>query len=473
MRKEDYTSYRDSDETRERVQRYENMQREHILRYFDVHEFEDIIDYYLTTNSLGSATEAVKIGLDQHPASLSIQVREAQVLIDRSKYDQALHLLMRLSAIESTDHEVFFMLGTVYSLKGEAKKAVKYYRRSVFLEQDEKADVAYQAGMNLMAKGKYEEAVLFIKDSLSYDPEMERPYFDLASAYEKIGELDVSEKYFRKYTDLRPYSESGWYGLAIVLSAAGRYDEAIDAYDFVLAIDEDNSPAYFNKANVLFLQQKYREAAGVYEELLEIDPDDLNALIFVAECYEELGDFSRAETHLLEAMKVDPDSPETYYGIGLLKLKKMEVKESRKMILKAISLDKENSEYWFALARTFQLEKRFDSAVNAIDRALSLDGTSEEYWLEKGIILWENGSHKEALETLERGLLNTGESAPISYRLGIFYIKVMDFDMGFYHIEHGLIYDYELYKDYLEAEPDVFSMKEVQDLIRNRDIENI
>jgi len=465
MRSERNTSYR-NDETRQRVLRYESMKKDHTLLYFDVHEFEDIIDYYLYSNSLGSATEAVKIGLDQHPSSMTIQLREAQVLIDKGKLGRSLGILRRLSFIEHSNYEVFFLMGTIFSLKGDHERALQNYDKAVSLEAEDKAGVAYQAGMNLQARDRYADAIKYLKLSLDINPVQPGIMSEIAFCYEKSGDLDKAEKYYRVFLDSEPYSERGWYGLALVLSAAEKYTEALDAYDFVLAINDDNSLAYFNKANVLFLQKKFREAAGVYAELLEFDPDDLNALLYSAECYEELGDYVKAEHFLLEARKVDPDSAEAYYGMGLILMKKGKINDSRRQLRKAISLDKENAEFWFALSRSFQIESRYDSALNAINKAVEYDSFSEEYWLQKINIQWEAGMQETALETLKYSFQKIGESALIHYKVGIMCLKASNFELGLYHVEQGLILDYNLHTEVFEPEIKIFSSKEIQSLVK-------
>ena len=84
MRSDDNTFYREDDHSL--VKRYEKMRREKTRSFFDVHEFENIIDYYLEMNKLVKASLAVKCGLAQHPGSVGIQIRKANLLIDKGKY---------------------------------------------------------------------------------------------------------------------------------------------------------------------------------------------------------------------------------------------------------------------------------------------------------------------------------------------------------------------------------------------------
>jgi hypothetical protein len=51
------------------INRYEDMLKQNAVSFFDIHEFEYIIDYYLDTHNFQKAHDAVIIGLDQHPTS--------------------------------------------------------------------------------------------------------------------------------------------------------------------------------------------------------------------------------------------------------------------------------------------------------------------------------------------------------------------------------------------------------------------
>ncbi|MEA1898907.1 MAG: tetratricopeptide repeat protein [Bacteroidota bacterium] len=464
MRFEENTFYQDN-EIKLKVQRYEQMKREKVSLYFDVHEFEDIIDFYLGNNSIGSASEAVRFGLDQHPSSMAIQMREAQVLTDRGKISQSLKILWKLSSIERSNHEVFLLLGTVLNIKGDHKQAIENFDRALSLNPEDKDEVASHIGISLQNRERFIDAIKYFKLALKLNPNRFINLYEQAYCNEKLGRYSKAESYYKAYLDKEPYAEIGWYSLGVVRSGMEKYRESIDAYDYALAINDKNTATLFNKANILFLLKQYQDAADVYTELLEIEPDNINGLLYIAECYEELGLFDKAEHYLKEAQLVKPDSADAFYGMGLLSMKKNDVRESRRFIRKAISLDNENPEFWFALSRSYQLDKRYESATNAIDKTLELDPFSQDYWVEKAYLESLNGKLKSAIATLKKSFSYIPENAQVHYKLGILLLKTFSFEKGLSHIEEGLILDYELSKEVFETEKKIFYSKEVQSLL--------
>ncbi len=185
-----------------------------------------------------------------------------------------------------------------------------------------------------------------------------------------------------------------------------------------------------------------------------------------------MGEFGKAEDCLKEARKMDPDSAEAFYGMGLLLMKKGKIKDSRKHIRKAISLDKENAEFWYALSRSFQIEKRNESALNAIDKAVEIDPFSQEFWLEQVNILISMGREKEAIESLSRSFDFVAGNALFHYKLGILLLKSLSIEKGLYHVEQGLILDYDLHIEVFKTEKKIYSSKEVQSLVDRYYAEN-
>ena len=54
------------------VQRFERMLKNNEFYFFDVEEFEDLVDYYIEIGNPRQALMAIEIGCDQHPSSFSL-----------------------------------------------------------------------------------------------------------------------------------------------------------------------------------------------------------------------------------------------------------------------------------------------------------------------------------------------------------------------------------------------------------------
>ncbi|MZP53867.1 MAG: hypothetical protein GT600_00330, partial [Bacteroidales bacterium] len=109
---DDKFGYHWEEEIKQAVQKYERMRRNNEKYFFDVIEFESIIDYYIDNNNSVKAFEAATLASQQHPNSVSIQLRKARVLLDKGRAVETLKMLRKLENIEPGNHEVYIVKGT-------------------------------------------------------------------------------------------------------------------------------------------------------------------------------------------------------------------------------------------------------------------------------------------------------------------------------------------------------------------------
>ncbi|MCB0375498.1 MAG: hypothetical protein KDD04_06235, partial [Sinomicrobium sp.] len=69
--------------------KFESMLKTNKVYFFDSEDFQEIIHYYLDTGRLALAKKAIKIGLEQHPASIELKLLHTEVLIFENKLDVA------------------------------------------------------------------------------------------------------------------------------------------------------------------------------------------------------------------------------------------------------------------------------------------------------------------------------------------------------------------------------------------------
>ncbi|NJK95449.1 MAG: hypothetical protein HC905_11550 [Bacteroidales bacterium] len=76
----------DEDELMESIRRFEEMQKKNLQYFFDVHELEEIINYYFDLNDYPQGAQAAEYAFKLHPESTAIQLKFAQHLVYSGKY---------------------------------------------------------------------------------------------------------------------------------------------------------------------------------------------------------------------------------------------------------------------------------------------------------------------------------------------------------------------------------------------------
>ena len=229
------------EEIREVVQRFERMKRNNENYFFDVIEFETIIDFYIESNNPAIAFEAASIASSQHPNSVSIQLRKARVLLDKGRAVEALRILKKLENIEPGNHEIYIVKGTALGILGDINGARKMFDSALTKDSDDVENILFSITSVLQNLNYYEQLIPYLKRLMEMEPGFNAHVYDLAYAYEKIHEYENSIKYYSIYLEEEPFSDSAWYNLGIIYNKVEQPLKALEAYDYALAINNQNS----------------------------------------------------------------------------------------------------------------------------------------------------------------------------------------------------------------------------------------
>ncbi|UCG26995.1 MAG: tetratricopeptide repeat protein, partial [Bacteroidales bacterium] len=213
---DDREHFHEEEEILETVRRYESMKKKKARFFFDVYEFENIIDYYIDSNKANSAFEAAKLASEQHPSSIAIQLKKAQVLVDKGEPFQSLQILEKLEALESFNYEIFAMKGTALSLMGDIEGAQRSYDQALELNPDNREELLLEISQAFEHLGHFREAIRYLNLAEESDPENADVIYEIAFCYNKLNNLDRSIEYYKRYLDVEPYADNIWYNLGIV-----------------------------------------------------------------------------------------------------------------------------------------------------------------------------------------------------------------------------------------------------------------
>ena len=261
----------------ELVRRFEEMADSGDFGFFDLDEFEDILEYYLFHSQTSHIQRALNMALKQHPGSISIRLKEAQHNINTNREQKALRILEETEDLVS-DLDTHLIIGALYSQLNKYEKAIEAYKKGIHESEDLDeiyASIAYEYE-NL---GKFDKAITYLIKALNQNPGNEPALFELCFCCEINQQTEKIITYLTQFLDQHPYNKSAWFNLGIAYSNMELYEKAINAYEYTLAIDEKFSSAYFNMANCYANIKKYGKAIETYLETFHYEePEPLMSL---------------------------------------------------------------------------------------------------------------------------------------------------------------------------------------------------
>jgi tetratricopeptide (TPR) repeat protein len=455
------------EEVKQAVQKFEKMKKNNESYFFDVIEFETIIDYYIESNNSSKAYEAATLATEQHPNSVSIQLRKARVLLDKGRAVEALRILKKLESIEPGNHEIYIAKGTALGMLGDIQGAKRMFDYSLTLDSEDIENILFAITSVLQNLNYYEPLIPYMERLVEMEPEFKAHLYDLAYAYEKIEDFENSIKNYLIYLEEEPFSDSAWYNLGIIYNKLESYEKAMEAYDYALAINSQNTFALFNKGNILSNLERYSEAIPVYHEYLENEPESFEAMTYLAECYEKGGEITMARKYYQEAIEIAPEFADPWFGLGIIALNTGNTDDSLIFFRKAVRLDDENPEIWYLLGKAHYSKGEKKAAMRCFREALKLDAYYDEVWADLGKMILKENLIDKALPYLQHAYKITGDVPGIDFLLASLYLHTGNGEKAYRHLSLAVDMDKDLFREYEDLFPEELYTRKIRKLLKD------
>lgn len=399
------------------IKRFEQMIQNNESYYFDVEQFEAIIDEYQSTLSYQKAIKALEYAYTLFPDNTSLILKEVQLLAGIGQLSKALSRLKVLEKFEPNNDEMLLTMAAVYSQLREHVKAIQYYQRALECCNEEEIDDIYlEVALEYENLERYDKAIDILKKAIRRSPENETLLYELAFCFDLAGLPAVCATFFQQFIDEHPYSFAAWYNMGNALQKLDKAEDAIEAYDYCLAIQHDFAPAYYNKAHALFKLERYQDALDVLEESYTIEPPQAPIYCHVGECFEKLGDYDKAMFYYNKSIQSDEYWADAYLGIGVVMDLQEKHMESLPFLDKAIALEPKNPDYALYKIEVLIKLKFFAEAQEIGEKLVKEFADNPDTWISLADVHYRSGDAQRALEIInEASLIHLGNS-DVGYR---------------------------------------------------------
>lgn len=308
--------------------------------YYDSPEFQQLLnDYHRMLNERGSV------------------FMEVEELIDIAKFyygegdtEKALEVLNILQQLYADDDMVKIFAATI-ALDDDEKGIEK--AKEIIADVVDKQEYEYfllQAAI-LFKEGKKEEAERIIAENVSQIYEEERDYFiqDFCDTCLHYGHNDLAEKWIVRCKDKKsieyielmvdikksgnnqeacipllnqlidhdPYNTDYWHDLAGIYFLTERPQEALNALDYILAINPDDTIALAEKGSCLYDLDNYEAAIEIFKRCVALsDEHDTKGKFLLFRAYVANGQQEKAMEVFKKIMRNPSTPPEIYAYIA-------------------------------------------------------------------------------------------------------------------------------------------------------------
>lgn len=364
------------DEERQLVLDFENTVLKGGMQFFDVDELEVIIDYYFEVNDLQPLQRAVEFAEQLYPDSTTVRLRRAHLMIANQQFEPALRIIQQLRRKEPDNTDVAYSLGVAYGAMGEHEKAIQHYLEAAndgWLLGRIYSNIAEEYYQML----DYDEAIRYYKLALDTDSYDKMTLFNYVDTAFQAHKLEDAITYLKSFVGEHPYCGEAWQSIGNAYRDLGLLEQAVDAYEYAIAIDKKNVDAY---SDLAMTQEMLGHPSDAVTTLLRsCDYTSNRSALYrqVAYIYLHTGNYEMATTYFRKSVDEDPDDAASLASLAFAYAVSDDLDLALTTVRRALRLDAQNAEVLSIAAMIYDMRGNFEAASDYYERTIAADGCTE------------------------------------------------------------------------------------------------
>lgn len=427
------------------IKQYEEAEKAKQQIFLEEESFEQIIQFYQENREYNKALRVIEAALEHYSFSSYFYTKKAEILANQKHFEAALSALEEAEKLDPNDINIFLIRADVYLWEGRHKDAMDEveYALGMAVEPEDRSELFLEMADIWEDQEKYEEVINCLKNALREDPKNEEGLNRLWFCTELTETYEDSIGFHEQLIEQSPYSHLAWFNLGHAYAGINENEKSLDAFSYVIAIQENFDPAYTCSGDVLYNMAKYDEALTFYMEAIKLSKPNKELYLKAAEALEKLGDLSRSRSYLRKAITVDPYFDEAFYRIGETYRQEDKWFKAIASFERAVRLNKENVEYLAALADAYLSTGEAERALEMFERIFQLDPQSKQNWINLATAYFGVEDFRKAFQVLNEAEQKYEGHADIYYIKAVFYYQVGNRHEGLINLERGLLLNFD------------------------------
>ncbi len=350
------------------VGQFEAMLKKHETCFFDLATYENMIEYYEDRNDFDKIERVLDFALEQYPYSSYFLIKKAGLELMDKHYRTAHELLDRAELLDPSELTIYILRSDSYLYQSNYQKSVEVLRYALLIASPEsKPELLLELADVYEEWEHYYEVFDTLKQALTLQPENEEALSRMWYSVVLSGRFEESIEFHTALIDKTPYSYWGWYNLGLSYHELGMYEKAIDAFEFVFAINEKSDLAYCDCAESYFKLKNYKKAIEYFEKAIEFAKPYEAIHYSIGVCYEKLKDYHKARQYYRKAVAADSKFDMAHYRIGETYRKQKQWKNAIHSYERALQINNGKHDYITACAEVFYKSNDSDGLLKMSD----------------------------------------------------------------------------------------------------------
>lgn len=324
----------------------------------------------IKTGDTDSALDLLKPLVAQQPQFVEARLLVADAYRIKGDFNDALHIYQQLEKEFPKNSQIPLLTGMTFAQQLNEAAARQEFNHVLALAPENVSAQEELAQLDL-ADGHYASAQDRVERVIVKEPQQAFPEILLAKIFLVQGQTNQAEMALVKASGL-PNGSGANLLLARLYYNAGQDQKALNVLNTALANDPKDMAALMLDGIVLSDQKNYSAAADAYEKLLAINPQASPALNNLAWLYaDDLGNLDKAYDLAQRARQLLPNDPSAADTLGWVDFKKGDYQTALRLFQESADHLSDNPEVQFHVGIAHYMLADEDAARDAFQRALN------------------------------------------------------------------------------------------------------
>jgi tetratricopeptide (TPR) repeat protein len=365
------------------------------------------------------AIEAYSKALEIDPKDGVTRLHLAQIYSWTNDTDDAIKQLQTLLANEPENTLAMVELAEIYSWKPDTYKQALEQCEAVVKKEPKNKRAHMIAGRVYSWLGEHPQSLQHYSAALDVDPNDNKLRLEYANELSMAGKYNEAIEQFNYLTSRHETADQSLVGLAQAYYNSRRYADAMAVVEIVLKREPKNGYAWRLKGLILHDQRRYVEAADAFKKALEINPDDIEAKLLLAETYAVTeATYPEAVAAYRDVLRSQPDNAKVLTDLARIYGESNNFPLAIEQYRLILAKDPDNFETRTALVRTLIKAKSYEEAVREARALMQKSPDKIEAKVLFGETLLEAGRFEDALAVYEDAVKAKPQYLPAAVGLG-------------------------------------------------------
>lgn len=221
--------------------------------------------------------------------------------------------------------------------------------------------------------GHHHKMIPYLKQLLVIRPGQPDTLLGLAYCFSILERQEEGIQFFTKLSDEEPFNVNAWFNLGNLYYSIGLYEKAIEAYEFVLAIDPGYTSASLKIGTALSSLERDDESIKIYLDLIKKGVKDAIVYQYLGYGYSQKKNYRRAVHYYEKALEIDPEMPEVHLGLVYAWAGIDNFEAALREMVKVLTVYDEVDELWFYRAYLEEQLTMYEEAMDSLKQGLLIN----------------------------------------------------------------------------------------------------